>query len=118
MPYRPGDPAEPTSMSKFRETLWFKRGDLFEVESDEDCVELPIEGRYLDTGGVSYTESAMFGLHSGQTTSMPRIALAGACEAESDLQVLIRELQRLNTRRFAMLGLAMMTLCLGLAGLH
>jgi hypothetical protein len=107
-------------MSKFRETLWFKRGDLVDVESDDDATDLPIEDRYLDNGDVTYTESVMFGLHSGETSAIPRIHLAStaiSCD-RPDLQKLIGELQRLNTRRFTMLGMAMMALCLCLAGLH
>lgn len=100
-------------MVKFRETLWFKRGELVEVEDDEPRDELPIEDRYLDTGTVTHTDSVLFGVHSGETSSIPTdpafAAAVIACDPASapDLRELVRELQRRNRTLFAVAGAAM-----------
>lgn len=100
-------------MVKFRETIWFKRGELVEIEEDEDRVELPIEDRYLDTGGVTPTDSAMFGVHSGETSPIPMdpafAATVIACDPASapDLQALVTELKQRNRTLFAVAGAAM-----------
>jgi hypothetical protein len=100
-------------MVKFRETIWFKRGELVEVETEEEPVELPIEDRYLDTGGVTHTDSVLFGVHSGETSPIPMdpaFAVATiACDPQMapDLQALVRELKQRNRTIFAVVGAAM-----------
>ncbi|MBA2544262.1 MAG: hypothetical protein H0V17_31750 [Deltaproteobacteria bacterium] len=110
-------------MVKFRETIWFKRGDLVDVEEDEERVELPIEDRYLDTDGVSRLETELFGLHSGQTVPMPRVevgfasgTIAGDVKSASDLQALVRELKQRNTRIVAMVAAAALVFAVCLFG--
>jgi hypothetical protein len=67
----------------FRETLWFKKGDLDaqEAVSAADDAEkigavdlLPVEDRYLDDGSVDRDDSAAFGLHTGSTQYLPPVA--------------------------------------------
>lgn len=69
--------------SKFRETLWFKKGELDgdaaerAAGSDQELPRavdsLPIEDRYLDDGSIRPEDSASFGLHTGQTQAMARL---------------------------------------------
>ena len=60
----------------FRETLWFKRGEL-----DEEATPLPIEDRYLDDGQVSSMDSFEWGVHTGETRRLPPEVLR-ACKVE------------------------------------
>ena len=57
-------------MAKFRETNWFKRGELVDEETD-GAVELPIEDRYADLGSTSSTDSVLYGVHTGETAQIP-----------------------------------------------
>ena len=77
--------------NRFRETLWFKRGDDDSTAADAardaaiagqviDLVaihNLPIEDRYLDDGSVTADDSKRYSLRTGAT--MP---LAGPCSPE------------------------------------
>lgn len=113
-------------MGNFRETNWFKRGELVEGEPDERQGELPIEDRYRDDGGTTCTDSVLYGVHTGETTPIPslRFPFAGptssepdpayastviACDPSSarDLQRLIGELKRRNRAIVAMCGAAL-----------
>jgi hypothetical protein len=62
-------------MAKFRETLWFKKGELDAVAAQDPegpgaADLLPIEDRYGDDGSVSNADTAAFGVRSGQTQSL------------------------------------------------
>lgn len=45
-------------MTRFRETLWFKKG----LDDSEDSDLLPIEDRYLDDGSVTPADVAQYSL--------------------------------------------------------
>jgi len=113
-------------MANFRETNWFKRGELVDGEPD-DKVELPIEDRYLDAGDTTSTDSVLYGVHTGETTRVPSLRMLDtssasdradpeyastviACDPSSarDLQKLIRELKTRNRAVVAMCGAAML----------
>ena len=66
-PEYPGGADEPVGMGKqaFRETNWFKLGELALDEGEEAAVPLPIEDRYSEP--VSADDSKAFGLHTGKT---------------------------------------------------
>jgi hypothetical protein len=92
-------------MTAFRETLWFKRGEILDaLEGETAPVPLPIEDRYGDDGTVYATDSLRFGLHCGQTCEMP-LDLDVSIEIVSvegpELLALARELERSRTRAFA-----------------
>jgi hypothetical protein len=62
-------------MAKFRETLWFKKGELDAAAAQDPegpgaADLLPIEDRYGDDGSVSNADTAAFGVRSGQTQSL------------------------------------------------
>jgi hypothetical protein len=121
-------------MSKFRETNWFKRGELVaDIEEQEGGnTELPIEDRYLDQGTTSREDSKMFGIHTGVTTQLPRISkpllerypatttghdpeyasTVIACDPRSvpELQRMIAELKQRNRTIMAMCGAALVGL--------
>lgn len=62
-------------MANFRETLWFKKGELDAAAAQDPegpgaADLLPIEDRYGDDGSVSNADTAAFGVRSGQTQSL------------------------------------------------
>ena len=68
---------------KFRETLWFKKGEQDAKARDEavaagdllapNAVDtLPIEDRYEDDGTVNAADSQVFGIHTGTTEYIPK----------------------------------------------
>ena len=70
------------SKGKFRETMWFKKGDLDaaaaeaaaqdkEGASSDKADSLPIEERYSDDGTITTGDAARYSLKTGQTSSMP-----------------------------------------------
>jgi len=123
-------------MAKFRETNWFKRGELVEAITEEERVELPIEDRYLDEGTTTNTDSVMYGVHTGETTPIPSVKILFdrapvsdepdpefassviACDPSSapDLQQLIRELKARNRAIVAMCGAAVLVVAVFVSG--
>jgi len=72
-------------MLKFRETLWFKKGELDAREAaraaagDDDLAAdavdlLPRDERYRDDGSLTRTDSHHFGVHTGKTTHVRTLA--------------------------------------------
>jgi hypothetical protein len=58
-------------MKNFRETLWFKRGELErDIPVDESRGELPVEDRYHDDDSVTSSDSIHFGVRTGTTAYM------------------------------------------------
>jgi len=92
---------------KFRETLWFKRGELGldqpkkpEADDEPSAVMLPIEDAYLDDGSVSSDDTATFGLHVGGSQYVPVIKGATG-DAGAHVDVLVREMRRGRARMVA-----------------
>jgi len=73
----------------FRETMWFKRGEL-----EEETTPLPIEDRYLDDGQLTNMDSSAWGVHTGETQQLPPEVLA-ACKLDQPdvMQQLVREMK-------------------------
>ncbi len=72
------------SKGKFRETMWFKKGDLDAAAAEHAAADkegtavdkadlLPIEERYGDDGSITTTDAERYSLKTGQTTTMPAI---------------------------------------------
>ena len=105
--------------AKFRETMWFKKGELaaaraesgsVEVAPEEDLAEaagdsLPIDDRYQDDGTLAPHDSMTFGLHTGRTTSMARIPAAAATSDVTE-EFLLSELTWARRGSLALFGLA------------
>jgi hypothetical protein len=120
-------------MPKFRETNWFKRGELVDdsmVETTDGNVERPIEDRYLDEGTTSSADSVLYGIHTGQTTKIPSArmlrdhapdlarddaryasaVIAVDPKSAPDLMRLVAELKQRNRTLVAVCGAAMVAL--------
>jgi len=81
---------------KFRETMWFKKGELDEAvattaetpDAPVKADELPIEDRYKDDGTLTADDRDRLSLHTGGTQVMPVIrqqAVPGERMGEDDL---------------------------------
>ena len=101
--------------TKFRETLWFKKGhqDAAVAESLEasdplepDKVDLlPIEDRYQhDQGAVSASDSLAFGLHTGRTEYMPKLGVAPVEGDAVDEGMMVKDLKRGRGKVYAIIG--------------
>lgn len=85
---------------QFRETLWFKKGDLDAVAAEEaarardgsvqDKADLlPMEERYKDDGSITSSDAERYSLKTGHTSQMPVFpgerGSAGSSVSEGDL---------------------------------
>ena len=84
---------------QFRETLWFKKGDLDAAAAEEaarsqdptqqdKADSMPMEERYSDDGTITRSDAERYSLKTGQTSQMPVFPagqLAGASVSEQDL---------------------------------
>jgi serine/threonine-protein kinase len=78
-----GDAAEKkASKGKFRETMWFKKGELDAAAAEEAAATgdanavgkadlLPIEERYADDGSINQSDADKYSLRTGATSMMP-----------------------------------------------
>lgn len=112
-------------MLKFRETLWFKKGELDAEEAaraadgDDDLAAgaadlLPAADRYRDDGSLSRTDSVTYGVHTGNTTWLPKtedgdgsIGAAVAGYAEADM---VSEMKRGAAPYLVLVGAALLAL--------
>ncbi len=106
---------EPEAKGKFRETMWFKKGDLDaqaaqaaaderartgkEVGADK-ADSLPIDERYKDDGSISRSDKEKYSLRTGATMMMSTIKdPAGASQSlnKVDEDVLVGEMKKGRT---------------------
>lgn len=89
---------------QFRDTLWFKKGQLdadqaSAAASSKDDMHpaavdlLPVEDRYLDDGSVSREDSKMFSLRTGGTQAIPKAARGSAPAPADDIAPLVKDLK-------------------------
>jgi hypothetical protein len=117
-------------MPNFRETNWFKRGELVVDEEVDGAVDLPIEDRYVDTGSTSNSDTALYGVHTGETSRIPSVkilfdqapdtmhpdptfasSVVGVDPSSArDLKCMIIELKQRNRTIVAMCGAALVAL--------
>ena len=74
-------------MANFRETLWFKKGELDAAAAQDPegpgaADLLPIEDRYRDAGSLASADTASFGLHSGQTQTIESLKQTSQVERD------------------------------------
>ena len=108
-------------MSNFRETLWFKKGEL-DVEAAQDpegpgaADLLPVEDRYLDDGSVAAADTSAFGVHSGQTQGLAMMKETRPLAPVGDVpQELVAELKRGRLPVLAAIGGALLAIVVILA---
>lgn len=106
---------------QFRETLWFKKGDLDAAAAEEaarsgdgaaqDKVDsLPMEDRYKDDGSITSTDADRYSLRTGQTSSMPVMRDGPAASGSVSEADLIGELKGGRTKIFIAIGVAVVAL--------
>jgi hypothetical protein len=89
---------------KFRETMWFKKGELDAEEAqraarnDDDLAPgaadlLSPEDRYLDDGTVSQRDSVSYGVRTGTTMSLAQVTVRAPAVAFSE-DDMVREMRR------------------------
>jgi hypothetical protein len=104
---------------KFRETMWFKKGELDAEEgrraadSDDDLAPgavdlLPGQDRYLDDGSLTGTDSASYGVRTGTTTWLKAGEIVSpAGPGAFDEVELAREMKRGRGPYLALVGLGL-----------
>ena len=71
--------------AKFRETMWFKKGELDMAAAEEAAAKgdaeaagradmMPIEERYHDDGSITRSDAEKYSLRTGATQSLPAIS--------------------------------------------
>jgi hypothetical protein len=109
---------------KFRETLWFKKGEQDAKARDEavaagdllapNAVDtLPVEDRYDDDGTLHPSDSHVFGIHTGTTEYMPK-PRHSAFEIEVNERALVGDLKRGRLKFFAAIGGAAVAIAVAL----
>jgi hypothetical protein len=110
-------------MLKFRETLWFKKGELDAreaaraAEGDDDLAAgavdlMPGEDRYRDDGSLTRTDSHTFGVHTGKTSfvgKMPDASIGAAVTAYAERDM-VGEMKRGTAIRLMLVGVALLAL--------
>lgn len=110
-------------MLKFRETLWFKKGELDSHEAaraadgDDDLAPgavdlLPREDRYREDGSLTRTDSHSFGVHTGSTsflTALPDASI-GAAVAQYAERDMVQEMKRGTALRLVVIGAGLLAL--------
>ena len=105
-------------MLKFRETLWFKKGELDAREAaqaadgDDDLAPgavdlLPVQDRYRDDGSLTRTDSRSFGVHSGTTSYLREVgnadSIGGAVAAYAEKDM-VGEMKRGSALRLVLIA--------------
>ena len=115
-------------MLKFRETLWFKKGELDSheaaraAEGDDDLAPgavdlLPREDRYRDDGSLTRTDSHSYGIHTGNTSFLAVLpdASIGAARAQYPERDMVQEMKRGSAIRLVVIGAGLLALAAVLA---
>ncbi|MEO8843629.1 MAG: hypothetical protein ABI591_16595 [Kofleriaceae bacterium] len=101
--------------AKFRETLWFKKGekdaqvaaetDPHDVMAPKAADLMPIEDRYNDDQeDLAPIDSVAFGIHTGRTEYLPTLAATSDGSDPVDEGLMVKDLKRGRRKVFAMIG--------------
>ncbi len=83
-----------SAKSKFRETMWFKKGDLDAAAAEAAATDkegiavdkadmLPIEERYGDDGSITTSDAERYSLKTGHTSAIPAMREGGPVRSAS-----------------------------------
>ena len=108
---------------KFRETLWFKKGEQDAQARDEAVAagdlfaptavdSLPAEDRYEDDGSLRAEDSQVFGIHTGSTEYIPKPRYS-AFEIEVNERAMVGDLKRGRYKVLAAMGGAAVVIAIG-----
>lgn len=130
-PVLPKNTAKPNggeSKGKFRETMWFKKGDLDVQAAEAAAAEaaktgkvgqdkadsLPIDERYKDDGTLSRSDKEKYSLRTGATQMMAAARDSGvhAPVGKVSEDALIDEMKSGRTKIFALIGVGLIILIL------
>jgi hypothetical protein len=111
-----------SSKGKFRETLWFKKGQLDSdaaeerartgrATGNEQTDSLPMDERYKDDGSLSHGDKEKFSLRTGGTEMMAKLRHSQSSPKVSEDQ-LIGEMKAGRGKIFALIGVAVLVLIL------
>lgn len=99
---------EPDHKGKFRETLWFKKGELDAAAAEAAAAErqrtgkevdrdkadsLPMDERYKDDGSISHGDKDKYSLKTGGTQMLPAIRDKAASSTQVSADELIGEMK-------------------------
>lgn len=97
-------------MARFRETLWFKKGNEVPPEQPEaGDSERPIEDRYEDDGSVSGVDHAEFSVVTGTTQAVYIFKKVDAADDDADktMHIMVGQMKRGRGKVYAMIGASM-----------
>ena len=109
---------------KFRETLWFKKGELDAQAAQEAAAEhartgkltsdkadqLPIDERYKDDGSLSRTDKHKYSLRTGSTMATMALRESGSHSGAVSEDALIGEMKRGRGRILALIAIGVVVL--------
>src|SRR5262245_17056236 len=109
----PARSTDPYMRTRFRETMWFKKGQLEVTEAAQPAEQedelrptavdtMPVEDRYLDDGSVTTEDSALFSLRTGCTQHVPRIDCDSGRAGADGVEHLVRDIKRGRGAKLAM----------------
>ncbi|HWO18998.1 MAG TPA: serine/threonine-protein kinase [Kofleriaceae bacterium] len=110
--------------SSFRETLWFKKGELDAQAAEERAKSgrdtgsgqaadsLPMDERYKDDGSLSHGDKEKYSLRTGGTEVMPRLRDSGVSSADVSEDELIGEMKAGRGKILALVGIGLVVLIL------
>ncbi len=99
---------DPDNKGKFRETLWFKKGELDAAAAEAAAAErqrtgkevdrdkadsLPMDERYKDDGTISHGDKDMYSLKTGGTQMLPAIREKSSSSTQISADELIGEMK-------------------------
>jgi hypothetical protein len=95
-------------MARFRETLWFKKGnDVAPEQPETGDSERPIEDRYDDDGSISLLDHAQFSVVTGTTQPVRIFKKTEADDADKTMQMVVGQMKRGRGKVYAMIGASM-----------
>jgi hypothetical protein len=98
-------------MARFRETLWFKKGNEVAPEQPETGdSERPVEDRYEDDGSISLLDHVQFSMVTGTTQPVRIFKKDGTSvhdDADMTMRMVVGQMKRGRGKVYAMIGASM-----------